>query len=306
MIVCDSVRVKRVYDQIRPVLRTMQDELFNILEKFNTPIETQRQLVNGFMTYFKNPVEELKKFVKTSEDGEESLELNAAIQSYTLLLKDPASEQFYNIQRIARDFDLIKSSSSTHINIQTATPTFVDFTPTIPRETPLTKTTLVFGCGHASSTCQHHCNSSQVNTHYTVDLNREILPDVISNFYDCRLDGHLPREHFEEVILEGAGDIGHLAFMRLIFNVLKPGGIVRTVHYSPNMWKTNSGESSVDAPVYNSTKHVAQRPILDISYNVLLTGIGFNSITLVEQTDDYCLTCRSCGPQLCARKPMVQ
>jgi hypothetical protein len=148
-------------------------------------------------------------------------------------------------------------------------------------KTPSTEqTVLVLGCGHQSNICPNHMHQGNP-THYTVDIDPRIGPDAISNFYDKRLWESLERYPFEQVILEGINIINDSLLMKSIFNILTPGGIVKTLHNHSSLLERD-GHYTPEAFLYRSTIPFIDEPLLTITYREYLEKIGFIEIEVYE------------------------
>lgn len=154
---------------------------------------------------------------------------------------------------------------------------------------------LVLGCGKRSQCCNNH------SSHYTVDVDYVIEPNCISNIYDKRLWDMFDNQ-FEEIILEGAGNIKDVLLMTSIFKALKPGGIFKTLHFRPSLWEKD-GEYTADAFLYDITIPLIGEPLLLVTYKEHLEAIGFITIeTYTPGTEEDLMEPRT--EQIRATKPV--
>jgi hypothetical protein len=132
-----------------------------------------------------------------------------------------------------------------------------------------TETTLVLGCFHNSS-CSNHSGGIKKGSHYTVD---EIgNPNIKSKFQNKVLWDVLRRFQFDEVILEGAGQLADRQLMESIFSVLRPGGTFKTLHFHP---------SNINDPfLYTCWNRVVGEPLVDMTKDTFLMDIGFVNVGL--------------------------
>ena len=163
-----------------------------------------------------------------------------------------------------------------------------DYSPTVQRPRTSEHTTLLLGCGRLG--CENH-RQGKNSHHYTVDMNAEMDPDIISDIAPQSFWDQLEGQTFKEIVAEAVGVSENIVFMRRFLTFLEPGGVFKTMHCSPHSHRKD-GMQSPDADLFSGWREATGRPLLDISLGeFLIKHVGFERVEFKvppeEQKDCY-------------------
>ena len=252
--------------------------------------------------FFSNFQEKLDPLITIEVAGDKHISLSAVLEACEEdRLRESLKRTVLGTDAIQKQTGLALRNGHIRGYGPTTAPAFEEKEPFRVEKVVSDQKTLVLGCGHRSLCCVNHQDNTNL-THYTIDIDESVGPDVVSNFYDRRLWEMLPPNRFGTVILEGAGDIKDVLLIKAIFNVLKSGGVLKTLHGHSSLVE-KEGACTVDAFLYNITIPLTGQPLLQITYKEHLEKIGFKDIEIYVPTLEEDLDSSSRTPQIRAFKP---
>lgn len=138
-------------------------------------------------------------------------------------------------------------------------------------------TRLCLGCSHSIAECERHRNKRRYDKDYTVNLpgepdNRDVLTDLVGDFFNPELWKKLPANRFESVVFEHVWGIADPTLLKEIFRVLKPGGFVANFNYI----EAEDINKAVDH--FNSWHREFGRALRSDTYVEYFTSLGFEKV----------------------------
>ena len=137
-------------------------------------------------------------------------------------------------------------------------------------------TTLVFGSGR-SGLCETHKETRNPH-HYTIDINPDIQPDILTSMNNKTLWDYFSERKFTEIVARSMVIENQVFFMRHVLDFLEPGGVFKTMQCSRRFY-FKDGASSPDADLFYGWREATGKPLVDISIRKFLVDyVGFERV----------------------------